>query len=119
MAGDVRVSVIPSANALIISGETEELDRIEPMIRDLDFQTVGSEAEIIRLVHVDPSRIEPILTRMYGDSRNPRGRGEDVPVIVADDMSKTLLVYASPVDFHIGEKARAYHEKQQTESNRT
>lgn len=101
LAGDVRVSVIPSANALIISGETEELDRIEPMIRDLDFQTVGPEAEIIRLVNVDPSRIEPILTRMYGDSSGrSRGRGEDVPVIVADDMSKTLLVYASPVDFH-------------------
>ncbi|MCH7702881.1 MAG: hypothetical protein IID37_14450, partial [Planctomycetes bacterium] len=101
LAGDVRVSVIPSANALIISGETEELDRIEPMIRDLDFQTIGPEAEIIRLVHVDPSRIEPILTRMYGDSSGrSRGRGEDVPVIVADDMSKTLLVYASPVDFN-------------------
>lgn len=101
LAGDVRVSVIPSANALIISGETDELDRIEPMIRDLDFQTVGPEAEIIRLVNVDPSRIEPILTRMYGDSSGrSRGRGEDVPVIVADDMSKTLLVYASPVDFH-------------------
>ena len=102
LAGGVRVSVIPSANALIISGETEELDRIEPMIRDLDFQTVGSEAEIIRLVHVDPSRIEPILTRMYGDTRSGRSgrRGEDVPVIVADDASQTLLVYASPVDFH-------------------
>ena len=60
----------------MISGETDELDSIEPMIRDLDFQTVGSEAEIIRLVNVDPARIEPILTRMYGDSRGrSRGRG--------------------------------------------
>jgi len=102
LAGDVRVSAIPSANALIVSGQTEALDRIQPMIEELDVQTVGSEAQIIRLAHVDPSRIEPILTRMYGDSRSGRSRGgnEQVPVIVADDASRTLLVYASPVDFN-------------------
>jgi len=38
---------------------------------------------------------------MYGDPRGRSpGRGEDVPVIVSDDMSKTLLVYAPPMVFN-------------------
>ncbi len=111
LAGDVRLTANPDNNTLLVSGDPEEVTRIEAIISELDVEVDGANApRIIQLEYARASQIEPTISEMFGQqsARGGRGRGRggrrggqssEAPTIVADDASNTLLVRAQPTDF--------------------
>ncbi len=111
LVGNVRISVSTQSNSLIVSGDTEELDRLAAVIEKVDVQVEGGDApRLVTLKHAIPSVVEPTLTELFSQQggRGGRGRGGSgasiVPVIVADDASHSLIVRAAPKDFHMIEE---------------
>ncbi len=98
LAGDVRLSVLSQSNALVVSGSTDEVDRVEKTIQMLDVAgEPGNAPTAIVLTHANAGEIVPILQEMFSQSTT-RGRGKSAPVIVGDDGTNTILVRADPTD---------------------
>ncbi|MFQ5495583.1 MAG: secretin N-terminal domain-containing protein, partial [Phycisphaerae bacterium] len=102
LVGDVRLSVLTQSNALVISGTTAEVDRLEATIEKLDLAgEEGSVPQIIPIEHAHASDIAANLEKMFADApRGGRGgrSGGTPPVIIADEMTKRLIVKAGPSD---------------------
>lgn len=101
LIGDVRVSALPSSNALVISGVKEEVDRLEAIAKDMDEKgTAGAEPVLIPLQRADASQILPKLEQIFVEQGGGRGRGaaQQQPVIVVDDATNGLIVKATPSD---------------------
>ncbi len=108
LAGDVRLSAIPSTNSLVISGEQDEIDHLVGIIEQIDVEVEDAQGspKIIHLEYAQASEIEPALTRMFGEQRGgnrrtSRAGGATIqPVIIANDGSNSLIVRASAVDYN-------------------
>ncbi len=109
LVGDVRMTANTQNNTLMVSGDPEEVARIEGIISNLDVEVEGAAnaPRIIQLEHARASQIQPTLDEMFGQAsgKGKRGRNNktEAPIIVADDASNTLLVRARPTDFAIVE----------------
>jgi len=100
LVGDVRLSVLPQGNALVISGDKAEVDRLEATIKGMD--TVGktsSEPQLIVLKNAKVGQVLPILQEMFSEQRGAsRGRNQPPPVITGIDAINAIAVKASPTD---------------------
>ena len=107
LAGDVRLSAMTAANAIVISGDQEEVDRIEAKIHELDEATEDTNTpRFIRLAHVRASQILPTVQDLFSGSSGGRNRGRgrgrsssQAPVIMANEPLNLLIVKAGPADF--------------------
>ncbi|MFQ5413588.1 MAG: secretin N-terminal domain-containing protein, partial [Phycisphaerae bacterium] len=105
LSGDVRLSTMTQSNALVISGDKDEVDRLEGVVRDLDTSTENPNApRMIRMTHVRASQILPTVEQMFSGGgrssrRGRRGGGPQAPVLVANEPLNALIVRAGPADF--------------------
>jgi type II secretory pathway component GspD/PulD (secretin) len=105
LLGDIRLSTIPTANALVATGNEEGITRVAALVEQLDVEVDGGTApRIIVLEKALASDIEATLTQMFVDNA-PRGGGVRGgaatirPVIVANDATNSLIVRAAPTDY--------------------
>lgn len=98
LVGDVRLAVMPQTNAIMISGDTATLDRLEGIARGMDIAgEKGSVPQIIPLKFASASLVLPALKEMFSDSKFGGGRkGYTPPVIVADEAANALIIRAAP-----------------------
>lgn len=100
LAGDVRISVLSQSNALVISGDKEEVDRLEAKIAELDVAgEKGSVPQIIRLTHASVGQVLPTIQDMFAEQRGGGRRGQQPAVIMGNEAGNFLIVRASPTDF--------------------
>lgn len=100
LIGDVRLGVLHQTNAIMVSGEEEQLDRIEAIIHGMDIAgEKGSVPQIIPLKYASSNLVLPALKEMFSDPKMGGGKKNYVtPVIVADEMGNAIIVRASPTD---------------------
>ncbi len=99
LAGDVRLSVLVQTNAVIVSGETERVDHIETLIRQMDEAgEKGSVPQIIPLKYANVGNILPSLEEMFEEARGGGRRNQPAPTLVANDMLNALIVRGAPTD---------------------
>lgn len=106
LVGDIRIQASAIMNALIVSGSSQELDKVQEMIHGMDKDVAGASGapRIIKLEHASPSQLAQTLTQMYTDpAKQSRGRTapETIPLIVPEDSSNSLLVRARNVDYNL------------------
>lgn len=100
LMGGVRVGILASSNAVVLSGERAALDSLETEITRLDQQAgeQGVKPVLITLSKAPVSKVMPMLEQMYGPSAQ-RGRStQQPPVFVANPAINGILVQASPRD---------------------
>ena len=107
LAGDVRISTATATNALIISGDKEEIEHLTNIIAqiDVEIEDAVSAPKIIRLQYAQASEIQPSLAELFEEQRGRGGRGGRggstmmPPVIVAEDGTNSLIIRASAMDY--------------------
>ncbi len=109
LMGNLRVTAVPSTNALVISGDQEGVDRVTDIVKKVDVEvTDGAGPRIIHLQKGIASEIEPLVTKVFTESTRGRGRGRSsaqmTPVIVADDTTNSLIVRAGAADYSLIER---------------
>ncbi|MHC4610813.1 MAG: secretin N-terminal domain-containing protein, partial [Planctomycetota bacterium] len=96
LAGDMRISAASSTNALVISGDLEEIEHLTGIIAKIDVEIEDDmrAPKIIKLQYASALEIEQSLTSLFneggrgGRGRGGRGRGGsmlEAPTIVADE----------------------------------
>jgi len=100
LVGDVRLSTLTQGNALVISGDKAEVERLVGIARDLDVQGKElNEPKLIKLQHANAAVVLPALQEMFTESRGRGGRTPSLPpVITVDENQNALLVRASAAD---------------------
>ncbi len=100
LIGDVRLGVLSQTNAIMVSGDAEQLDRIEGIIHGMDIAgEKGSVPQIIPLKFAGAGLILPSLKEMFSDPKMGGGQKSYAPpVIVADEMGNNIIVRGSPTD---------------------
>ncbi|MEK6674143.1 MAG: secretin N-terminal domain-containing protein [Planctomycetota bacterium] len=98
LSGDVRVSVLAQGNSVVISGDKDEVDRLEGMVKSLDASgEKGSVPQIIPLKHARVAQIVPSLQQMFETTSGNR-RNQTPPVIVGDESQNAIVVRSSATD---------------------
>ncbi|MDO8629420.1 MAG: secretin N-terminal domain-containing protein [Phycisphaerales bacterium] len=100
LIGDVRLGVLGQTNAIMVSGDKEQLDRIEAIVHGMDIAgEKGSVPQIIPLKYASASMVLPALKEMFSDPKMGGGKKHYYPpVIVADEMGNNVIVRGSPTD---------------------
>jgi len=99
LIGDVRVSVLSQGNAVVISGDKEEVHRLEETIHRLDTATEkGSVPQIIALKHASVAQILPSVQELFETPVGGARRNQPPPTVVADETLNALVVRAGPTD---------------------
>lgn len=109
LMGGIRLQASPTLNALIASGSTEELDRVQKIALDLDKQVEGAGApKVIKVEHANASSLAATLTEIFtkpAERRSGGRTGQDaVPLIMGDEGTNSLVVRARPQDFTLIEE---------------
>jgi type II secretory pathway component GspD/PulD (secretin) len=108
LVGNIRVSIVDSNNTLVVTGDEDGLARVAALIEKIDVETEAeSGPQIIKLERAVASEVEPTLSQLFVENANRRGnnnrRGQGgssmTPVIVANDVTNSLIVRANPGDF--------------------
>ncbi len=108
LLGNIRVSIVNSTNSLVVTGDEDGLNRVAALIDKIDVETEAeSGPQIITLERAIASEVEPTLSQLFvenanrGGRNNRRGGGGSsmTPVIVANDVTNSLIVRANPGDF--------------------
>ncbi len=108
LLGNIRVSIVNSNNSLVVTGDEDGLERVASLIAKIDVETdAESGPQIIKLERAIASEVEPTLSQIFvenasrGGRNNRRGSsGSSMPpVIVANDVTNSLIVRANPGDF--------------------
>jgi type II secretory pathway component GspD/PulD (secretin) len=98
LVGGVRVSPLAQGNALVISGNKEQVDNLEATIQQLDAAgEKGSVPQIIVLQHARVAHVLPTLQEMFGQ-RTGGPRNQPPPVIASNDPLNALVIRASQTD---------------------
>ncbi len=116
----IRLQASPAMNALVVSGTSAAIERVQQLVATVDKEElVGSTSvpQIIDVKHTSAAQLAITLTRMFTEpaQRQPRGgqKGvEQIPIIMADDATNTLVVKARAIDFN---NIKATAEKLDTE----
>jgi type II secretory pathway component GspD/PulD (secretin) len=99
LIGDVRLGVLGQTNAIMVSGDKDQLDRIEAIVHGMDIAgEKGSVPQIITLKYASSNLVLPALKEMFSDTKKGGGKNYSPPVIVADEMGNAIIVRASPMD---------------------
>ena len=114
---EVVVAIDKTANALILSGPTHELDQIDHIISELSYSYVSSDAEfrVFPLKEADPLIVARTLTELFRPEQvrvqpQQQGQGQrqgEVRVVapppkitaVAEPRTRSVIVRAKPTDF--------------------
>jgi type II secretory pathway component GspD/PulD (secretin) len=110
---EVVIAVDRQANALVLSGPTQELDQIDRIISELSFSFYGNEAEfrLFPLKEADPVivartltdllRVEPV--QVQAQPGLPAHVIPQAPkvTIVAETRSRSIIVRARPTEFNL------------------
>ncbi|MCP4250294.1 MAG: hypothetical protein GY778_24895, partial [bacterium] len=107
LVGDIRLSAAESINAIVVSGDRDEIDHLVEIVATIDVEMEDDQAapKIIRLQHAQASELEQSLTTVFAEQRGGRrggrrgGAATMVPIIVGNDATNTLIVRASAVDY--------------------
>ena len=110
---EVVIALDRAANALILSGSSSELEKINRMVRDLSWNTMSGESElrIIPLLQSDPVVLSQTLNRLFRPE-SPQGQPPPQPdaqqssrsprlSVVAESRSRSLIIRASAKDFAV------------------
>ncbi|HSW44231.1 MAG TPA: secretin N-terminal domain-containing protein [Phycisphaerae bacterium] len=108
LVNDTRLQASPTMNALVVSGSTSEIERVQKLVQTMDREDVAGSSsvpQIIKVRNTSASQLAATLTRMFTEPATARGRGRAgaadlVPLILADDTTNTLVVRARTVDFN-------------------
>jgi type II secretory pathway component GspD/PulD (secretin) len=93
------------SNSLMISGEKEQVERVESIVKTIDEMASDSmKPQMIFLEYANANDLLPTLEEMFIEQTGRRGgrRGgstQEPPVIVANEALNSLIVRASPADF--------------------
>ncbi len=118
-APEVVIAVDKTANAILASGPTHELDRIDNLIFDLSLTFISSDAEFRQfpLKEADPVNVAKTLTELFREApvnvpqqQQQQRSGDQKPqnkvvipppkvTVVADPRSSSVIVRAKPTDF--------------------
>jgi len=106
LIGDIRLQASATLNALIASGSQDELDRVEKIALDMDKQVEGAGApKIIPVKNAAAATLAGTLRELFANPTQSRsGRRttqNDVPVIMSDDSTNSLIVRARTVDLNL------------------
>ncbi|MCG3136688.1 MAG: hypothetical protein HJJLKODD_00523 [Phycisphaerae bacterium] len=104
--GQTRPTVTASSatNSLIVYMSENELAQFQPLIDSMDSEEVkGNAPQRIKLQHQNASQLADLLTRMFTEPARSQKRGSDqtqIPIILADDATQSLIVRAQEKDFN-------------------
>lgn len=98
------VTASPGTNSLMIYASEQELTDFKPLIDVMSQEGAGLRApQRIVLKYANPSQAADVLTQVFTEHAPGRGgRGSEqrmVPLILADEQSKSLIVRAEAADF--------------------
>jgi type II secretory pathway component GspD/PulD (secretin) len=105
LMGDIRLSAMVQSNSLMISGDKEQVERVESIVKTIDEMASDSmKPQMIFLEYANANDLLPTLEEMFIEQTGRRGgrRGgstQEPPVIVANEALNSLIVRASPADF--------------------
>jgi type II secretory pathway component GspD/PulD (secretin) len=108
LVNDVRLQVSPSMNALVVSGASADIERVQTLTQTMDKEDLAGSSsvpQIVQVQHTSASQLAATLSRMFTEPAQVRARGKTggadlVPLIMADDATNTLVVKARTVDFN-------------------
>lgn len=107
----VTISVDRTANALLMSGPSHELDAINNLVNELSFSTIGNDAEFrqFSLKEADPVAVAKTLSELFKPEpvRVQQREGQPQQVItpaarmtiVAEPRTRSIIVRAKATDF--------------------
>lgn len=111
LAGDVRLSTLGQSNSLVISGDLEEVQRLETLARQIDAEGKElNEPKLIKIVYANATVIMAALEEMFSDSgrrSSRRGSTSVTPVFALDENQNAIMVKASASDMSAIESAVA------------
>ncbi len=100
LLGDARIGAMPQTNSVMISAAKEEVERLVDIAKGMDIAgEKGSVPQIIPLKYANVGMILPSVQEVFSESRGGGRRGQQPPVLVADEGSNAIIVRASPQDF--------------------
>jgi len=107
LVNDLRIQASPTMNALVVSGQSAQIERVQKLVQSMDKQELVGSSEvpqIIEVKHTSASQLAATLTRMFSEPAQKAARGQkgsqQVPIILSDDATNTLVVKARLVDFN-------------------
>jgi len=107
LVGDLRLQASASMNALIVSGSSEQIERVQQLAQAMDREDLAGTAaapRIIELKNGTASQLATTLTQMFTEParRSPRARTapDTIPLILADDATNALIVRARTSDYN-------------------
>ena len=100
-AAQSGVTVEALGDSVILSGQPEAIDLAMETIRILDAENArGLETHFVALKAIPVQTIEPILRGVFDQAYRARSR-EEMPGIVSDARTRTLIVTATPKDMQL------------------
>jgi len=103
LAGDTRLSIIESLNAVIVVGKPETVEDVLAKIKEMDVeQTDGANVpQTIKLAHASASELATTLDKTFNDPARKKTGGAAYipPTIVPVEATNSLIVRAKPAEF--------------------
>ena len=113
LAGGTRVSALESMNAIVFSGQKDNVAQAEKVILGLDQPSAMGDRQpkIIPLQAAQPSLLAAMLEQIFTEparqqARGRRGRTAEqmIPLIIPDENTGSLIVRARKTDFNMIEQ---------------
>jgi len=113
LAGGTRVSVLESMNAIVFSGQKDNVAQAERVILGLDQPSAMGDRvpKIIQLQAAQPSLLAAMLEQIFTEPARLRARGrrgrtaeQTIPLIIPDESTGTLIVRARKTDYNMIEQ---------------
>lgn len=109
LAGDMRLKVVESMNAIIVVGKPESMPHVRELIARLDVpvETPANSPRMIQLKNANATQLASTLEKAFADTAAARGPGQPTrqrPVIVAESSTNMLIVRAAANDYALIEK---------------
>ena len=79
LRGDIEIQAMPELGVLLIRGNKEDLDRLAPVIEQLEAMSIGSlpDIHLLELQHVNSEALAELLTSVYDRLAELRQRGDE------------------------------------------
>ncbi len=98
LVGGVRLSALPQSNAILVTGNKTEVDRLEAQLREMDEAgEQGAVPQVIMLEHTKVGQVLPALQELFSGNRREGRRNTQPPVITANEPNM-IIVRASSTE---------------------